>query len=634
MTARELLHDTLPSLLNGDAGSGADRLAKWVAEYGPSPDIHPLLRLAIHRPGQPFLYYLKLVNLWKRLGGPMLKPNATRRKLLLLTDTTVDNLAPLLKLFAAAFGVDLEIEIPPFDSVEQIAFSSGPCQHGEPHLTVLSLSEHWLARYLGTAALVPRSAIERTEGMLARILAGLRARGSGHLLVTNFLPRSYAVPAGMVATNDAVGWNNAIARLNIWLVDRQDGRTHVIDLADAVCAAGGRSAIGRVSYFRSKMAFEPAGMVAAAREIASAIVQLAGKSHRAVVTDWDNTLWGGEVAEAGSHGIVCGRDTPDGLAYTKVQEWLRGLSATGVLLAGVSRNDPTVTRVFRENAELVLRDDDFASLRVGFGPKSVAIDEVARDLGFGTEFLVFVDDSLFELAEAVTAHPYLDVLLAGPEPELTLRALSESRFFNAVSLSGADVQRGTAARALKEQREFQAGFTDLESFLGEINIRINVAELTDANLQRVVQMFQKSNQFNLTTRRHGEADLRRMLAAGGTIGVFSYEDTFGPQGVISVVVLAQDDDAVRIESWLMSCRVLNRTVERAVFNWIVERAGGREIVGEYLPTEKNGLVRDLYRSLGFDLVSTDAVGGRQVWRFGRAVNRELPKYHAELRRAA
>jgi FkbH-like protein len=633
MAVRALFHDTLPALLHGDPGPAVDRLTQWVVEHGPSADLHPLLRLAIHRPGKPFLYYLKLVNLWKRLGRPMLKPNATRRKLLLLTDTTADNLPPLLQLFCAAYGVELEVEVSPFDSVEQVALAA---QGGarESEIVVLSLSEHWLARYFGTAPLVPRNALSRAEEMLTSVIAGLRRRAPEHLLVTNFPPRGYATPAGMVSVPDAIGWSQAVARINLWLADQQDSRAHVIDLADALFAAGGRATVARVSYFRGKMAFEPAGLVAVAREIASALVQLSGKAHRALVTDWDNTLWGGEVAEAGSLGIVCGRDTPDGLAYSKVQEYLRGLSTTGVLLAGVSRNDPAVARVFRENPDLVLREDDFASMRVGFGPKSAAIGDVAADLGFGTEFLVFLDDSPFELAEALSAHPYLDVLLAGPEAEATLRTLSESRFLNAVSLSAEDLKRGSAARALKDQRDFQANFTDLESFLREIRIRIDVAGLTDVNLSRVVQMFQKSNQFNLTTRRHGEADLRRLVATGGTVGVFSYEDAFGPQGVISVAVLVPDGDTVRIESWLMSCRVLNRTVEQAVFAWIVERAAGRDVVGEYLPTVKNGLVRGLYRSLGFELESRDAVAGREVWRFATSEVRELPDYHAELCRAA
>jgi FkbH-like protein len=300
----------------------------------------------------------------------------------------------------------------------------------------------------------------------------------------------------------------------------------------------------------------------------------------------------------------------------------------------VSRNDPAVARVFRENADLVLREDDFATVRVGFGPKSTAIGEVARDLGFGTEFLVFLDDSPFEIAEALAAHPHLDVLLAGPEPELTLRALSESRFFNAVCLSAEDLGRGSAARALRDQRTFQAQFADLDSFLREIRIRIDVTGLTEANRARVVQMFQKSNQFNLTTRRHGEAELGQLIGDGATVGVLSYEDAFGPQGVISVVVLIPDGTAVRIESWLMSCRVLNRTVEQAVFTWMVEQAAGRDIVGEYLPTEKNGLVRGLFRSLGFELQSRDVDSGREVWRFATRQGRRMPTFHAELRRAA
>ncbi|HEX3151270.1 MAG TPA: hypothetical protein VHR66_24545 [Gemmataceae bacterium] len=634
MTAHPLLHETLGPLLAGDASSAVDRLTQWATANGPSSEIHPLLRVAIFRPGQPYLYYLKVLNLWRRVGKPALKPNATRRQVLLLTDYTADNLAPLLTLFAAAYGVELEVQVPPFDSVEQLAFVGPPCTT-EATIVVLSLSEHWLERYLGTAALVSRAAIKHAEEMIERILAGLKRQGTERILVTNFALRAYAMPSGMVCVPDAVGWNLAIASLNIWLADQQDATTHLVDLADAIHDAGGRAAIGRVSYFRGKMAFETTGTVAAAREIATAVAQLAGKAHRALVTDWDNTLWGGEVAEAGSHGIVCGRETPDGLAYLSVQNSMRGLTATGILLAGVSRNDPDVVSVLRENAGLAIKESDFASLQIGFGQKSAAISQVARDLGFGTEFMTFVDDSLFELAEAIAVHPDLDVLLAGPEPEATLRSLTESRFFNAVALSPEDLQRGSAARALKEQRHLQANCTDLESFLREIRIRIDVDELTDANLPRVVQLIQKSNQFNLTSRRHGEAELKRLIDAGVFVGVFSYEDAFGSQGIVSVVLLMPDGDAVRIDSWLMSCRVLNRTVEQAVFTWIIEQAGGRDIIGEYIPTAKNGLVRELFRSLGFELVSQDVAKGRTEWRYsaaGRAAG--APKFFAHLRQAA
>jgi FkbH-like protein len=131
----------------------------------------------------------------------------------------------------------------------------------------------------------------------------------------------------------------------------------------------------------------------------------------------------------------------------------------------------------------------------------------------------------------------------------------------------------------------------------------------------VVQLLQKSNQFNLTTRRHGEADLRGMQADGCLFGVFSYHDKFGPQGIIAVVVLRPTAGALEIESWVMSCRVLNRTVEQAIFSWILEQARGKEIRGGFIPTAKNALVRDLYAQLGFVLTSADPATGAQWWRY-------------------
>lgn len=631
-----LVQRILPRLLQGACGEAVDLLQQQLAEHGASPEALALLRLAIGRTGQNALYYLKLFHLWRGLGQPALKPNVAQRKVRLLTDYTSDNLQPLVQLFCAALGVQVEVQVSAFDSVEQLALNPQSALDVDAQtIVVLSLSEHWLERYLGKSTLVSDDAIAQTTAMLDNILAGLRSRRPNAILVTNFLPRAYARPSGWVQIDNHCGWNLAVARLNLALAERVDEHTQVVDLAEALHAAGGRAATGRVSYFRSKMAFESPGTIAAARELTSAVASLVGKSHRALVTDWDNTLWGGEVAEAGSHGVVCGLDSPDALAYTQVQEFMKSLSASGVLLAGVSRNDPRVAKILEENPDVVLRTDDFASLQISFQPKSQSIAQVSRDLGFGSEFMVFVDDSLFELAEAVTLHPYLDVVLAGPEPEATLRALSESRYFNAIHLQREDMQRSQAAQSLRQQRDLQANFTNLDDFLREIRITLDVAPLGETNVARVVQMFQKSNQFNLTTRRHGEQDLRQIVERGGTIGVFSYADAFGSQGIISVVNLVPVGEALEVESWVMSCRVLNRTVEQAVCQWILEQANGRAIVGQYLPTEKNGLVKDLYRTLGFTLAAHDASTGAQTWRLDPTAERvAAPKHFVALRNAA
>ena len=189
--------------------------------------------------------------------------------------------------------------------------------------------------------------------------------------------------------------------------------------------------------------------------------------------------------------------------------------------------------------------------------------------------------------------------MAGPDSQATINRLAHYRFFNSVSLSSEDLKRSSRALKLKEQREFKTSFSRIEDFLEAIQVRLTFSKLNPENLNRVVQLFQKTNQFNLTTRRHREEDLKKLKRNGGQIYSVSYEDTFGSQGIISVIALVQKPDVLFIESWLMSCRVLNRTVEQAVFEFILTKANGKQVKGEYIPTEKNELVQSLFKTLGF-----------------------------------
>ena len=301
-----------------------------------------------------------------------------------------------------------------------------------------------------------RERVDTAIETLRSLLSTLTAQTTASVLVTNFPEPALAVPGGHLTVGDKVGMHCAIAEVNRMLATAAPPRTFVVNAADAVFEAGGRAAIGLTNHFRAHIPFEAAGMVALARELASAIAHVCGKTPRAVVTDWDNTLWGGEIADAGSHGIVCGRESAEGLGYLAVQQYLKSLQQLGVMLAAASRNDPAVRDLASANTDLALRPDDFASLHLGLGAKSGAIDRIAAELGFGPEFMVFVDDSLFDLAEVVAAHPYIDVVKAGPEPDMTLVRLAASRLFNIVTLSDEDLARHRSAEALKLQRDLRA----------------------------------------------------------------------------------------------------------------------------------------------------------------------------------
>jgi FkbH-like protein len=198
-----------------------------------------------------------------------------------------------------------------------------------------------------------------------------------------------------------------------------------------------------------------------------------------------------------------------------------------------------------------------------------------------------------------------------------------------VQLSAEDLARAQFADVARQQRQCQANFADLAEYLRQLRMRLSVTGLNESNRARVVQLLAKSNQFNLTTRRHGHTELEEMLRQGGRIGVFAYEDAFGSQGIISVVVLVPEEGGrMRVDTWVMSCRVLNRTVEQAVCCWMMEQAAGGVLTGEYIPTEKNGIVADLYPRLGF--APSDAADGQRRWWSLNVAEAPRPEHYATI----
>ena len=577
----------------------AVHLLETTLKENDSPFVEGMIRLASLRPEGSTLYYQKLYNIWSNLNRPSLKPNATNRKIFLLTDFTADNFPPLISLFCAAHGINVELELAPFDSIEQFAFSGSPGIMND-QIVVLIISPQWLQRYLGESALISRKDLDKVKELFSSVIDGIKSQNPSHIMVANFPGPLFSLPGGTLSLEEHLGYNLAVAEFNRWLGSLTSPNLHLLDIAEAILGAGGRKALAQTNYFRAGMFFDPKGAASVSREIALAMASVCGKTHRALVVDWDNTLWGGEVAELGWQNIVCGPDSPEGRGFLSVQKYVKDLTGLGALLAGVSRNSSEVKNTFQENKNMALTLDDFSSVQVSFNPKSASVETVSSDLGFGEEFMVFMDDSLFELAEVFTKHPNIDLLLAGPDPVDTLRNLTESRLFNTVLLSEADRSRFKNSKILKKQRELKSSFKNIDDFLKTIDIRLTIYRLEEKNKSRTIQLLQKSNQFNLTTKRYGEVDLAKLEKNDGDILVVSYEDAFGSQGIISVVILVSSEENVCIDSWVMSCRVLNRTVEQAIFSYILKISKGKTICGEYIPTEKNGLVRSLYKTLGFE----------------------------------
>lgn len=602
-----------------------------LAEMGAADAEQTLIRLGLLQPGRTTLWYQRLLNRWDDLGRPALKPNATSKRVAFLSNYTIDNIAPLVTAFGAALGVHMETRLAEYDAVESEALNPESRLYQEPaDFVVLGLSEHWLDRYVGTQALVAREHVDQAIRMLKRITSAVLQQSRAHVLVTAFAPHSIPKPGGYVATEGMIGRSAVMSVLNGALLSLQSDRLSVLDCPQAVHFAGGCNAYSVPNYLRAKMPYEQQMLIALAREIAFGIASLCGKSHRALVTDLDNTIWGGVIGDDGRNGIVSNQDSPDGLAYYQLQAYFKSLESLGVLLAVASKNSPEMVDVFRDNDDIALTIEDFSSTQIHWDPKSQSIGRISAELGFGAEYFVFVDDNPFELAEVLTQHPHLDVVLAQIDPMATLAQLVESRYFHTLQVTSADLQRHSQIVSKRASAQLQTKFDDYDEYLKAIHIKVKALPFGQDNRRRVVQMLQKSNQFNLTTRRHTDADIDAFIASDATIGVFSYKDDFGQQGIIAAVILVPDGDQLRIDSWVMSCRVLNRTVEQAVCRWIIGQAGNRSIVGEFIGTEKNNLVRELYHRLGFRLQSRDEEADHEWWVFEQAAGAESPRTYAQL----
>jgi FkbH-like protein len=576
-----------------------------------------------HSATSPF-YYRKVLNAWSSRGRPPLKPAARAITIELLSDGTIDGLAPYLELFCAAYGLSSRISIAPFDSVEHLALA--PDATSESDVTLVLLSDYWLIKHISVGT-TTGDRVAEAKRSIELIVNGLAQRRTGQIILGNFSFGSWPAPASSILAGGTFGHGAAVNDINCFLSTLVTPRVHVLDTALASHLAGGATASARLGYLRTRAFNEERGLVQVAREAASGIAQLFGKTHRALLTDWDNTIWGGEVGEVGVHQIICGQDTPDALGYHLLQSYLVALNGMGVILAAVSRNDPAIARVLDENPDLALRRRHFSTLALSWGNKSKSVSQIQSDLNFGTDLMLYLDDNPVDLAEVMTQHPYIDIVLAGPTADFTLSRLTSGRYFNALALTREDTQRAHLASAAVDQNRQMRAAADPAAFLHSLEMCLSVSGVTRDNRSRVLQLLQKTNQFNVTTRRHSDDELSGLLADGAIAGVFSYTDKFGPQGIIGLIILRFGEQSTKIDTWLMSCRVLNRGVEKAMFSWIRENSSGNAIIGEYIASEKNKLVSDLFDRMGFSLAAED--GNHRTYQYSQT-GTAATDHHLEL----
>jgi FkbH-like protein len=517
-------------------------------------------------------------------------------KVLLLGQCTTTWLVPALTAMAWGRGISILATEGGFDNVLQ-DLASHEAGDASPDVVVLM---PWNRRLLdGSGEPGDRVAAELAFWKQAWSLAS--GRLGARVLQVGY---DWVIPGAQghhmaARPGGTVGLVNA---MNAALRSELPPGAYFVDL-DQVSGTMGRSTFYDMRrYFWTKQPFGEAGCVELVRHLWAGIRALTTGPKKVLVLDLDNTLWGGVVGETGPLGVALG-ESADGDAYRAFQSYAKDLTKRGVILALASKNNlKDALEPFEKNREMVLALEDIAAYEINWEPKGTTIARLAKTLNLGLDSFVFFDDNPAEREQVRQAQPEVEVVDVPEDPAEYVRALQEGLWFETTGLTVEDAMRAAQYAVERQRRELEQSATSMDDYLISLEMVAEVGEIDEGDLQRVVQLLSKTNQFNLTTRRHTREDVLGMLARPNAIGMtIRVRDKFGDHGLIGVLIGVPDDDALKVDTFLMSCRVIGRTVEQFCFRTLWEKAkalGYRRIVGEYIPSAKNALVAELYDTLG------------------------------------
>lgn len=369
-------------------------------------------------------------------------------------------------------------------------------------------------------------------------------------------------------------------------------------------------------WHRSKQEVMPTIAPMYGEMVARILAARQGLSRKCLVLDLDNTLWGGVIGDDGLNGIVVGQGSALGEGFVALQSFAKDLAKRGVILAVCSKNDmANAVEPFVKHPDMVLRREDFASFYANWSDKASNIRAIANEISIGLDSLVFLDDNPFERTLIRQELPMVAVPEVSDEPAEMLRALTDAGYFESISITEEDRTRQKQYEINAQRAAVKASSSDMEGYLASLDMKLMASQFDAISLQRVVQLINKTNQFNLTTKRYTVEEVQEVIDSPDSFGLhLRLVDRFGDNGIIAVVIgRMQPDRRVALDTWLMSCRVLGRKVEEATLEVVVreaQRRGALALIGEYRKTAKNDMVASLYENLGFTETYNDTDGNR------------------------
>ncbi len=552
-------------------------------------------------------------------------------KIAILSSFTSNGIKEALYVKCCALGIFPKIYVSEYNQyMQEILNPESGFYRSSPDLVVLFIDamtlwgDDYFEPYRRSDASRKEWVSEKT-GELESLIGAIKAQSSAKIILHNLAVPTHS-PLGILENKQGFGFLEATEALNGSLREtfRSDRQVFLFDY-DAFCASVGKHNLtDHKMYYIGDMKLSLNHMPALADKYIAYIKPLMSMTKKCLVLDLDNTLWGGVIGEDGIEGIKLG-PTPDGRPFWEFQKYILSLFERGVILAVNSKNNfDDAIKAIREHPYMVLRENHFAAMRINWEDKISNIKSIAEEINIGTASLVFLDDDKLNQEMVRSAYPEVLVPVMPDDPSLYLKTLMEIDDFNSFQITDEDKNKGRMYAAQKQRKEIQTTATDLTEYLKQLETKITIEEATPFTIPRISQLTQKTNQFNMTTRRYLEEEIRAYSADAQVIVLsLKAEDKFGDNGITGVAIIKKGTTQWEIDSFLLSCRVLGRKIEDAFIAFIGEWARKEKatrLVGELIHTPKNAPARAFYQKIGFALREEDS--GKTLWEYD--LSREFP----------
>ncbi len=548
------------------------------------------------------------------------------KKVAVLGGSTTHDIVKLLELFLLDMGIEPEFYQSEYNRYyEDAVFGNEELDRFGPdivyiHTTSRNVADNEFPQISDTR----EQAEEKTEACFRHFTQAweaLEQRYGCTVIQNNFEKPSCRLLGNMDAW-DYRGREWFLGRLNQRFYEyAQRHENFLIQDIDWLAAEYGLSKWNDPLYWHMyKYSPAPGAIPELAFNLANIIKAIYGKNKKALVLDLDNTLWGGVVGDDGPENIEIGQETGAGQIYSEFQTYLKAHKDRGILLNINSKNEEDNALAGLSRPDSVLKPEDFIVIKANWEPKDENLRRIAEELNIGEDSLVFVDDNPAERHRVQLGAPAAAVLgiTEGqePQPERYIKVLDRSGFFEPVRLSGDDLNRSGMYRANTMRKKLESTFEDYRQYLLSLDMKAEIESFAPEYMQRIAQLTNKSNQFNLTTLRCSQSEIENFRADSQYLTLYGrLRDRFGDNGVVSVVLGLQEGQRLHLKLWLMSCRVLKRDMEKAMLDQVVKRAASRGVktlTGYYYPTAKNRMVKEFYGRMGFTLIE-EKEDGSSIW---------------------